>query len=530
MKYQALTIGPIYKTSQKAESTKGLWATSYVFSYLMQKIIEYLKKVGIKAEDFVIPLAADERLFQPKNGAGLFPDRLIFRTNDADFEKLNKAIQATLKHFVDETKEAVKQQMKNEDKAIPNDFDTAYPTYLQKYFLLYGISKDLSDTDNIIEACNESLSVLEMQQPVMPEQAIDYFYYLLEGINRSKLPQKAGLRNGRFPSIFEISTKELRLKSSDNYDFVIENYLTSEDEKEIIENLKDFFPDDFKRRHKYIAIVSADGDNMGKTVEQINKKDKSLVEKVDRLLLDFNISTVDRIQAYGGKSIYLGGDDILFFAPITYGIDKTVFKLVNDISMDYNDRFKTLFDELVAKDPNFWMDDGGEPIMPPTLSFGISISYYKFPMFEAVRAANDLLHNAKTGDKNAVAFRVLKHSGQFFGTKISKASITYSKHFVELLDNALEDDNFLSSVQFQINHTADVLAVALESGRQAVENYFDNFFNESIHGQKKYFIDKVRDFVWQAYEDDKGCKQTQDIVYSTLRTFQFMNQKDNDHE
>lgn len=530
MNYQALTIGPIYKAGQKAESTKGLWAASYLFSFLMKTIIEKLVEQGVAKDAFVIPLVSDPNLFAPRKGAGLFPDRLIFKTEDADFAKLKKALEEAIGVFVSETKEAIKSQLTENKQQVLPTFDADYSNYLQKYLLLYAISKNLSDSANEIEECNKSLSVLELQQPVMAEQTIDYFYYLLEGINRTQLPRKAGLSNGRFPSIFEISSKELRLKSNDDYDFVIENYLANEDEKEIIDNLKDFFPNNFKRRHKYIAIVNADGDNMGKAVEQINKKDKTLVRKVDKLLLDFNIASVDKIQLYGGKSIYLGGDDLLFFAPITYGEDKTVFKLADDISKDYNAKFKTLFDECLTTDPDFWKDEEGNNITPPTLSFGISISYYKYPMFEAIESAAKLLHQAKEDSKNAVAFQVLKHSGQYFGARISKANDTYSTYFITTLNKAIEDDSFLSSIQFQLNATAHVIEAALPYGKQALTNYFDNFFNEPVHGLKKDFLDSVCDFLWQAYQDTSDAELTLQTVYSTLRTFQFMNQKDNDDE
>ena len=545
MNYQALTLGPIYKTSQKAESTKGLWAASYLFSFLMKTIIEKLQKSGVAANDFVIPLVADSRLFQPQKGAGLFPDRLIFKTTDTDFEKLNNAIQQALKEFGALTQEAVKKQMKAEKATIPATFYDDYANYLQKYLLIYGISKELPDTANVIEECNKSLSVIEMQQPILYEQSIDFFYYLFEGINKSSLPQRAGLINGRFTSIFEISSGELQLLEADNYDFVIECYLDSEQkskqeqnaepakkspEQEAIDNFKSYFPNEFKRRHKYIAIVSADGDNMGKAVEQINKKDKQLVAEVGKVLFDFNISAIGIIQEYGGKSIFLGGDDLLFFAPITYGQHKTVFGLMDSISEDYNQKFDALFKKCTDTNPDFWKNEEGQTIAPPTLSFGASITYYKFPLFEAVSAANNLLHEAKKGAKNAVAFQILKHSGQFFGARISKLQTTYSDYFVPILNNVLDDNSFLSSVQFQLRNTADVLAVALEQGRTSVENFFDNFFNEPIHGQKKDFMDDVRGFVCQAYEDSKDIKTTLDIVYSTLRTFQFLNQKDNDDE
>ena len=40
MKYIAITLGPITRTIEMAESTKELWAASYFFSYLAKEIVE----------------------------------------------------------------------------------------------------------------------------------------------------------------------------------------------------------------------------------------------------------------------------------------------------------------------------------------------------------------------------------------------------------------------------------------------------------------------------------------------------------
>ena len=81
-----------------------------------------------------------------------------------------------------------------------------------------------------------------------------------------------------------------------------------------------------------------------------------------------------------------------------------------------------------------------------------------------------------------------------------------------------------------MNNTAHVLGAALSTNKQALDNYFDNFFNEPIHGLKKGFLDNVKEFLWQAYQDTNDAELTLKTVYSTLRTYQFMNQKDHDDE
>ena len=51
-KYIGLTIGPIAKTLHQARKTREIWGASYLFSYLMKKIIKKLKDKDVK---FVLP-------------------------------------------------------------------------------------------------------------------------------------------------------------------------------------------------------------------------------------------------------------------------------------------------------------------------------------------------------------------------------------------------------------------------------------------------------------------------------------------
>ena len=69
MKYIAITLGPITRTIEMAESTKELWAASYFFSYLAKKIVEPFVK---KNRTFQLPLI-NEEMQKPHCGASLSP-------------------------------------------------------------------------------------------------------------------------------------------------------------------------------------------------------------------------------------------------------------------------------------------------------------------------------------------------------------------------------------------------------------------------------------------------------------------------
>ena len=61
----------------------------------------------------------------------------------------------------------------------------------------------------------------------------------------------------------------------------------------------------------YIAIVHADADSMGEAI-----KDKSNIANISKQLFEYCKSSHDIITSFGGQTIFAGGDDLLFFAPI----------------------------------------------------------------------------------------------------------------------------------------------------------------------------------------------------------------------
>ena len=557
-KYIALTIGPIGRTLDKAKSTKALWGASYLFSYLMKNVVLYLYNEN---RSFVFPVVdVLGKVFDPQSGAGLFPDRLIFEAEKNDMAILSKAINDALdKLCTDDVCNAINHQIKfmKWRKVLPNNFQqkTAnkedLKAYLIQYLTLYALEDDLEPNTNIVKEFNTPLSTLELQSSILPEEPIDYLSFLLENINETHLPKDAYGNSNRFPSIIEIATQGLDLlvktgvyqeivkknleKAKEGFVKSLQsennvNYISEEDN--LIVELKNYFKDDFKRQHKYIAIVKADGDNMGKTFEELYKIDKNAAKRANELLFEFNIKAIDLISKNGGKSIFVGGDDLLFFAPIKYG-ESNIFDLIKLICDKFDEQFKTLKTEYPV-------------ISVPTLSFGVSISYYKFPMFEALEIADYELHKAKPQTKpklkNNVAFRFQKHSGQSFGEILSKINPIAEKEdgtkeinksifdvFIEVLKEPFHAENaFLSSIQYVLLQNEDLLVVAIEQNR--LENFFDNFFNESIHTKNKFFIDKIRVFIETVFRLTINSEKARLVVYSALRMIQFFNQPDNQEE
>lgn len=545
-KYLALTIGPITGTTAKARNTRGLWAASYLFSYLMRKLIEALDK---NPTDYVMPLVADERLAKPYGGAGLYPDRLIVKINDDEnaAQLLQMAAETVLTDLCEQP--AIQ-------KILKNGTGLALKAYLTQYLLLAGIEVELPESANVIQRCSNLLAQLELQAPLPHDEQSDWLSLLLKRANELDWTKEAFAEGEerRFPSLIEIATSEFATgEFAEKYEPIRKSWLkesrqdaadeTNQDLLEMIAN-KGIGP--LLQYHKYIAIVKADGDNMGKTLQALYEHNRpEQVPALDKALLNFNIDAIAQIRKFGGRAVYLGGDDLVFFAPICYQ-SESVFGLINRLSSRYDAFLSEALPDIAQR---------------PTLSFGVSITYHKYPLFEALHDAEAMLNKAKEHPdrKNAVAFRLLKHSGQFIEAKIYKDSITYSQHFLSLVDGQslqkeqikslaqapstadglLITQRFLTSVLHGLRENRSLLELALQrasdtsetANMQAVTNFFDNTYNERIHDQQRPFINSVRDFLKQAFDDssnqpdfDTRFREAIYLTFGTLRFLKFLTQ------
>jgi len=456
-KYIGLTIGPINKTIFSAKATRELWGASYIFSYIMKTIIRHFKD----KREFIIPYTKDNSLFQQGQEVGLFHDNFIFEAESGDYEELGKIIKKVLQDLGHEIDKKL---------SITGTYD-----YLQSYFQLYYCEIENSGSyKDVANEISDILGVLELESKFLPEEEDDKkqnkhfnpLFSFLYRVNRSFLTEDAYLKNHCFPSILEISGEKKtgyldwsNVQTDDEY----------EENSNTLESLRRNNPGKFKNYHKYIAIIQADGDNLGEYINSLKNNDE--YGQLSKTLFDFIISAKTMIQNFGGETIYGGGDDLLFFSPIKSG-NKNVFDLVDDIG--------SIFDNLFKDSEH-----------PPTLSFGISITYYKSPMGESLEnAGRYLFEKSKSFDsKNAITFGVEKHSGQTFTSTIGKNSNVYSI-FREIISND-SNDNMLSSVIYKINTHKNIIST-IKTDKDRLKNYFDNFYNEDIHkGYKPFFNELV---------------------------------------
>ena len=426
MKYIALTIGPIYKTLKNAKKPKDLFASSYIFSYIMKNIIKEFKD-----RTFITPYIKDESIFDENSPVGLFHDRFIFESIDGDLSKLEMIIINVCNDIAS--------QLGLEHHQV------------KEYLQIHYFEKELDNSKNPILELTPYLDIKEL------------FFQISQD---------------------ETFAKSLRRKKGDD-----DNFLTAG--KNIIDDLKKL------SHNNYYCVVHADGDNMSKAIE-----DKNKIENVSKNLFEYCKESNKLIKDFGGQTIYAGGDDLLFFAPVlNKDKNKTIFELCEKISNIFNTK-----------------------IPSATLSFGISINYVKFPLYEAVENSRELLFaKAKNDQRNNIAFNVTKHSGQSFETIINKSNKEVYDNFLVFTSNIKggEDmDNFLHSIHHKID-TYKTTINLIANNKEKLQNFFDNYFNESIHKEYKSFFESLIDFIYVVYQD-KTIKNKLELIYATLRFVKFV--------
>lgn len=277
------------------------------------------------------------------------------------------------------------------------------------------------------------------------------------------------------------------------------------------------------------------------------------MEQFAKTLLQNGTQAVEKIAAYGGLPIYAGGDDLLFFAPIINPRSKlggiyNIFDLLEKLSEDFENRFnKDLFKENSYK-LSEQKDDEGNFLKTPTLSFGLSITYFKFPMGEAIeRAGNLMFTKAKnvTG-KNAVAIKLEKHSGTFFefnyrlrkekkGGELAYEDKTY-RIFKDLLQQFSDDIDSTSLIYFLYQQKAVLGAIHSMEETEQRETALTNFFENRPGNELKaldQFTSNIVQLLFLQFQKNTYNKEdyreeyppTIKAVTDLLRTVKFLNQR-----
>lgn len=140
----------------------------------------------------------------------------------------------------------------------------------------------------------------------------------------------------------------------------------------------------------YYAILLADGDHMGKAIE--NQETFQAHQQLSRKLDEFAQEVKKIVEKdYQGELIYSGGDDVLAFVPL-----HNVIACAQALAADFSQRLADF--KLKGSDKS------------PTLSAGIGISHFMDPMRGALNLARKAESKAKE-ERESLAVIVDKRSG-----------------------------------------------------------------------------------------------------------------------
>ena len=622
--YFALTIGPIYKTLALAKRTRELWAASYIFSYMMEVFVKQIE--AMKFGVILLPVPRNKKKNEENTKAGLFPDRIIIQFNKDKKDEIFRKSKTFLENFF----------IDNFSELIDKRYQEPILKFFKNYFQFYYLELSLPEQEDPVSVILPILDSMEQKAVYVQEyQDYEYFFkYFFDNISEWE-PYKFYLsRKPHMPLIFAIAATGLKgneikipkeyqdLKPGRNFfDEVMELSRDETHDKEILKYLRiayNNYPDEnedkpdwkrnpdeelFRQSHKYYAVVQADGDNLSQALHALYSTGKiDAVRDFSELLMEFGYRAMTIIEDFGGLPIYMGGDDLLFFAPVKYG-GRTIFHLIRELETLFKDLFGTgqpkdlphtaddqPNDEELKKNRerieeksksvrsyiSDWnasntRENKRKPI-DLSVSFGLFISYHKYPLKESLETVRKLLfEDAKLlPGKNALAFRILKHSGHCYGSLTGKNWRSYQVLFFEMLkefgniENSDEKIKFLSSVHYKLDPLRPLLVRILsgrkidpekagfienigrflpdESGRELmIKNLMDNFFNESIHNKDeavrnfimlsfRYLLQVYRDLE-DVYGNNAGTAgKAIDNLYSVLRFIQFINQPDQDEE
>jgi CRISPR-associated protein Cmr2 len=464
MKYTAINIGPIIATLGMARKPRELWAASFMFSHLMKCIYEEVEKTGKR-------IISPAKPSKDKNKVGIYPDRIYIEGGlDAKFV-LSEAIASFYLDLYG----------KGSRNSNNPDLD---------YFNLMSASCEADKESKAIAILNQKLDVMEMCKYAADKDAAQTIYKIIS--------KKV------FSSLFQIATGDDKLPIPD-LETIARRQLDSIKETKMMSH------------HKYCCIVQADGDNVGKTVSHEGLENGNVFE-ISSALVDFGIKATSAIENFGGLPIYAGGDDLLFIAPVI-GRDGThIFNLLEDIE---NNAFKGVHD-AVGK---FKLKDDKCKDIEASLSFGVSMFYYKYPLYEALESARNLLFGvAKTNEKKkAIACNLRKHSGGAFNMTFSLKDGELKQMFADLINVTIDNDT-VSAIAHKIRQHETLVNLALKSGNQYRLNTLFEKVLEFDEDKERYFTAVKK--LMQVLFKEIGEENYSQTLYSILRIAKFIKGED----
>ena len=383
-----------------------------------------------------------------------------------------------------------------------------------EYFNVYAVVVEADSNYEAIKKLNEKLDFLELYKTAISEEAEKSIRKLVFKKSNSELFNIA-LNKPVFPVDTLAQIASAALVDVSEFEYVLSKWEDDfKKEDELIKTLKERFGKDFKTPYKYICIVHADGDNMGNIITHASNNNAEISEK----LIAFGAEACEIIKSYKGMPIYAGGDDLLFIAPVLTGANTTIFDLLKEVDNLYVKKGLTAYKGE---------KDGKET--STSMSYGISITYYKYPLYEALNMSRSLLFDVAKNveNKNAIAWTLQKNSGSTVIGSFSKSNTELYEAFEKLMQsiNDKVDNNLVSAVAHKIKSSEKLLGFFMKEtvNDLRLEAFFEKTleYNSKNKEEQKY-LDAVKTLLTKVCQSAEDMESAINIMYGMLRTAKFI--------
>ena len=442
--YIGITVGPIGQTLSLAAKPAALWAASYLFSFVSKSLCEGLCEL-VEPEAIITPyIPRDEQqrraLFAMDDGVGLFHDHIILRADKPDGTVLTlEQVGSLREQVIRKTAEVF----------------TIDQAYLKSYLLIAACAVETQAGENPILACEYQLSSMELQQPFVYRETKNALLSAFSNERIYKVAYQLGLNQTRWQLTENGKIRDIPTlaKSANSPGF---------------------------KKNGYYCILRADGDNMSKIIARLAGEEIDTVcRSFSQKCLDYCSALSKEIGAYGGMTVYAGGDDLLALVPCegpVLGKKSTVFSLVQRIDEIFAEHF---LDYGKLRSP-------GEIF---SLSFGMYICDAHFPLYEALELSAGMLFGIakQNGTKNCVAVQLRKSTGQTVELLLNKKQMEQTEGcvfdtFVEILESLAGVDGVADGYLLSASQKLLAFESLFEAAKgRDPQNLFRNIFDSDFH-------------------------------------------------
>lgn len=455
-KYIGITIGPIVDTMLDVSSPAATWFASFLFSDITRRLCKkILEEEEFKDTEIYSPYYSEEVDIYA-DGVGKYHDRILF-----SIEVETTKVEDCMHKIIFQVKKDTAEYM----KGIPNYDQESCEEFLEEYLQIHYIIEDEIKKNIIVDLSNR-LSALELMKTFPEDNSKNPILRLMLGYEKGK---NELIKNGSLYSNVKNKAQLEQNGTIRTIEMIAQSKVASE-----------------LKRYKYFAVVNADGDHMGETIKNMGNKE---LVAFSHKLFQHASNAAEAIKNYGGMTIYAGGDDILFLAPVVGKQGKTIFALCDEICKS--------FEELMKEDTK----------ATPSLSFGIAIQYYKYPLYEALEQSRDQLSVAKTtkdriGEKNATVVELQKHSGQSLNVRVFNENMEKLDQFIRIGQEDDASERTLHSIIYSLeNFKALYVELIRNAKRFDVEKFTTVWCHMFDNDSQKMHLDYIAKVVQCLYEE-----------------------------